>query len=102
MRKIDFSISCLLFVNPILNYSIFRVTIKCQIMILSDSLRRKSDDTYGFGEKRMNQDITSGTVPAYAGVYNRYVKRVLDVCISAIALLVLWRFYLVIIGMIAV
>lgn len=71
-------------------------------MILSDSLRRKSDDTYGFGEKRMNQDITSGTAPAYAGVYNRYVKRVLDVCISAIALLVLWPFYLVIIGMIAV
>ena len=39
--------------------------------------------------------------PAYAGIYNRYIKRVLDFCIAAIALLILWRFYLIVAVLIA-
>lgn len=31
--------------------------------------------------------------PAYAGIYNRYIKRTLDIFITGIALLVLWPFY---------
>lgn len=42
----------------------------------------------------MNQ--TTEKMPAYAGAYNRYGKRVLDVCISGAALMILWPFYLVI------
>ena len=34
--------------------------------------------------------------PAYDGLYNRYIKRMLDMVISAIALLILWPLYLVI------
>ena len=34
--------------------------------------------------------------PAYDGMYNRYIKRMLDMVISAIALLILWPLYLVI------
>jgi lipopolysaccharide/colanic/teichoic acid biosynthesis glycosyltransferase len=33
---------------------------------------------------------------AYAGIYNRVVKRIIDVVITGIALLVLWPFYLLI------
>lgn len=40
-------------------------------------------------------------VPGYAGLYNRYIKRVLDVCIAGIALLILWPFYLVVALLIA-
>lgn len=39
--------------------------------------------------------------PAYAGIYNRYIKRVLDFCIAAIALLILWPFYLIVAVLIA-
>ena len=38
---------------------------------------------------------------AYDGVYNRYIKRILDFCISGIALLVLWPVYLLIAAVIA-
>lgn len=38
---------------------------------------------------------------AYDGVYNRVVKRILDLVISGVALLILWPFYLVIAGCIA-
>lgn len=41
-------------------------------------------------------------VPAYAGIYNRYIKRILDICISGAALAILWPFYLIIAGLIAV
>ena len=34
--------------------------------------------------------------PAYDGLYNKYIKRILDIVISASALAVLWPFYLVI------
>lgn len=34
--------------------------------------------------------------PAYAGIYNRYIKRTLDIFITGIALLVLWPFYFII------
>lgn len=34
--------------------------------------------------------------PAYVGIYNRYIKRVLDFGIAGIALLILWPFYLII------
>ncbi len=33
---------------------------------------------------------------AYDGIYNRYIKRILDILISGAALLVLWPFYLLI------
>lgn len=38
---------------------------------------------------------------AYDGVYNRYIKRMLDFCIAGIALLVLWPVYLLIAAVIA-
>lgn len=38
---------------------------------------------------------------AYNGIYNRYIKRVLDFCIAGIALLVLWPVYLLIAAVIA-
>lgn len=34
--------------------------------------------------------------PAYAGIYNRYIKRILDILITGIALFVLWPFYLIV------
>ena len=34
--------------------------------------------------------------PAYAGAYNRFFKRLVDIVIAGIALLILWPFYLVI------
>ena len=39
--------------------------------------------------------------PAYAGVYNRCIKRILDILISGAALLVLWPFYLIVAALIA-
>ena len=47
----------------------------------------------------MNQ--VAEKMPGYAGIYNRYIKRLLDICFAAAALLVLWPFYLVIALMIA-
>ena len=38
---------------------------------------------------------------AYKGIYNRFVKRGLDICISGVAILILWPFYLVIALLIA-
>lgn len=38
---------------------------------------------------------------AYNGIYNRYIKRMLDFCISGIALLFLWPVYLIIAAVIA-
>lgn len=40
-------------------------------------------------------------IPGYAGIYNRYIKRILDCCIAGAALLVLWPFFLVIALLIA-
>ena len=37
-----------------------------------------------------------GQKMAYDGIYNRYIKRILDILISGAALLVLWPFYLLI------
>ena len=39
--------------------------------------------------------------PAYDGFYNRYMKRLLDICIAALAIAALWPFYLVIALLIA-
>ena len=39
--------------------------------------------------------------PAYAGMYNHYIKRVLDILISGAALLVLWPFFLIVAILIA-
>jgi len=47
----------------------------------------------------MNQ--TTEKTPAYSGVYNRYVKRLLDICLAAMALMILWPFFLVIAVLIA-
>lgn len=33
---------------------------------------------------------------AYKGIYNRFVKRGLDICVSGAAILILWPFYLII------
>lgn len=41
------------------------------------------------------------TKMAYDGVYNRYIKRMLDICITGIALCFLWPFYLIIGALIA-
>lgn len=38
---------------------------------------------------------------AYERVYNRYIKRILDMAISGVALLILWPFYLIIAAAIA-
>lgn len=38
---------------------------------------------------------------AYNGIYNRYIKRMLDFCISGVALLFLWPVYLIIAAVIA-
>lgn len=43
----------------------------------------------------------SAAAPSYQGVYNRYIKRVLDLVVSGAALLVLWPFLLVITVLIA-
>lgn len=51
-------------------------------------------------KKRMNA-TTIQEKPAYAGVYNRCVKRGLDICISGAAMVILLPFYLVIGVMIA-
>lgn len=48
----------------------------------------------------MNQ--TAEKMPAYAGVYNRYIKRALDILLAAAALVILWPVYLVIALLIAV
>ena len=40
-------------------------------------------------------------IPGYAGFYNRFIKRILDFCLAAAAVLVLWPVYLVIAVLIA-
>lgn len=50
----------------------------------------------------MEQTVAaSAAAPSYQGVYNRYIKRVLDLVVSGAALLVLWPFLLVITVLIA-
>lgn len=49
----------------------------------------------------MEQTTEKHTVPAYAGIYNRYIKRLLDICIAGTALLVLWPLYLLIAVLVA-
>ena len=49
----------------------------------------------------MDSAIKGANNPAWAGVYNRHIKRILDILISGIALLILWPFYLLIAMLIA-
>ena len=49
----------------------------------------------------MDSAIKGANKPAWAGVYNRHIKRILDVLISGIALLILWPFYLLVAMLIA-
>ena len=49
----------------------------------------------------MEITTTQKNKPAYAGIYNRCVKRLLDILISGAALLVLWPFYLLVALLIA-
>jgi lipopolysaccharide/colanic/teichoic acid biosynthesis glycosyltransferase len=49
----------------------------------------------------MDQITQTRTVPAYRGVYNRFIKRVLDIAIAGTALLILWPLYLLISALIA-
>lgn len=49
----------------------------------------------------MDSAIKGANNPAWAGVYNRHIKRILDVLISGIALLILWPFYLLVAMLIA-
>lgn len=44
----------------------------------------------------MEKTVRTNHSKAYNGIYNRYIKRVLDILISGAALLVLWPFYLLI------
>ena len=44
----------------------------------------------------MNTTPVREKKPAYAGLYNRFFKRIVDIMISGVALLVLWPFYLII------
>ena len=48
-----------------------------------------------------NMEHSVDAIPAYNGIYNRYIKRILDFCIASAALLVLWPFYLIIAVLIA-
>ena len=49
----------------------------------------------------MDSAIKGANNPAWAGVYNRHIKRILDILISGIALLLLWPFYLLVAMLIA-
>lgn len=50
----------------------------------------------------MNGSEQRVAAPGYAGVYNRYIKRILDFCIAGVALLILWPIYLIIAVLVAV
>lgn len=50
----------------------------------------------------MQKATTCEKKAAYEGIYNRFVKRVLDICVSGVAILILWPFYLLIGALIAV
>lgn len=50
----------------------------------------------------MQKATTCEKKAAYEGIYNRFVKRVLDICVSGVAILILWPFYLIIGALIAV
>lgn len=60
------------------------------------------DAEIALGEKRMDQITQIRKVPAYAGVYNRYIKRALDICIAGAAVVALSPLYLIIAALIAV
>lgn len=49
-----------------------------------------------FGAKTMRQTAQTSQKKAYDSLYNRYIKRVLDILISGAALSILWPAYLVI------
>lgn len=49
----------------------------------------------------MQTETGRGKKTAYEGIYNRCIKRVLDICISGVALLILWPFYLIVSVLIA-
>lgn len=49
----------------------------------------------------MDTTIHSNHKKAYDGIYNRYIKRILDILISGVALLILWPAHLVIAVLIA-
>lgn len=49
----------------------------------------------------METVASRGKKAAYKGIYNRFVKRGLDVCISGGAILILWPFYLIVGALIA-
>ena len=42
-----------------------------------------------------NMEHSEKVARSYDGIYNRYIKRILDICISGVALLVLWPVYLI-------
>lgn len=50
----------------------------------------------------MENTVQSLDKKAYDGIYNRYIKRLLDMVISGTALLILWPFYLLIALLVAV
>lgn len=41
-------------------------------------------------------DTVTGKKPAYDSFYNKFAKRLLDICVSSAALLIAWPFYLII------
>lgn len=43
-----------------------------------------------------NVESKKGKKPAYEGIYNLYIKRLLDMVISGVAILILWPLYLII------
>ena len=49
----------------------------------------------------MVPDLNKKEIPAYAGVYNRYGKRILDICVSGLLMLILWPVYLIVAALIA-
>lgn len=54
-----------------------------------------------YGEKCMNDVKEMRAVPAYAGIYNRFIKRGLDICVAGAAVVILSPLYLVIGALIA-
>jgi lipopolysaccharide/colanic/teichoic acid biosynthesis glycosyltransferase len=54
------------------------------------------------GADSMQNTVSCEKKAAYNGIYNRFVKRVLDICVSGAAILILWPFYLIIGALIAV
>ena len=51
---------------------------------------------YPFTRKGIMKTVLSQNIPAYNGIYNRYIKRFLDVVFSLCALAIVWPVYLII------